>query len=836
MKLSFDWLTDYVDLSGITPKLLAEQMTMGAFEVEGIESFGADITGPVVVGEIVDIQAHPDPKVTKMRMTKVKVDDKQEPLEIVCGAQNLAIGQRVPVALPGSIVINRHDGTAFPIIVVEKRGVRSNGMICAAGELGITYGAEEDGILVLDPTIATRLGDDIRGIVPINKDYVLTVGSRSNRGDAVCVRGMAREVAALFQRPLREPEWQLIENAASEKNPFTVQIDNAKDCEYFSIRALSGIKIGPAPSFIIRRLAAVGTRSVNNLVDITNYVMHEWGQPLHAYDARYVTAGKFYVRRGKNGEKYTTLDGKERILTDETLIISDTEKVIGMPVMGGANTEIRDHSKDIALEAASFNPAQVRRTSRLLGLSSESGLRFERGVDSATTKQASDRAAYLITKYCTGNEPVKVGSLIAGGQAEHPPLNVDLRLSQIKRYLDLDLSAEETKTLLGRLGFVATTSASDKLTFSVPSFRRGDVQREIDLIEEVCRLYGYDNIKDSTPSFFALAQMPENIAPAICQSLVGQGFCEAYASSLVPSVAESTDAASTCRLFAPEDPKRLIQMRNPLSTEHQVMRQSLLSGLIQALKYNRDRSQKDVWLFEIGNVYFKNESTSNQKQSTYPAREELKVAGIFSGNRQLSLWQMPDEKKQIDFYIAKGVLQNLFISLSIPIENIEYNVSSDSATDAWLMHPGQRAKITFAGENKVDLGWLGQIHPMQTQIQNLDPHTYIFELDVAALQKIQTKPRFSPIPTLAPVSRDLTVDLPQETENAAILKCIKDTAKHLAELDLVSVFPLNETQKSFSYRLVFQSEEETFKNEEIEQIMTNVRKALKEKLSASFRG
>ncbi len=688
----------------------------------------------------------------------------------------------------------------------------------------------------MDRAHANHLGDDIHKLLFLEIDYVLTVGSRSNRGDAVCVRGMAREVAALFQRPMREPEWQLIENATNEKNPFTVQIDDLKDCEYFSIRALGNIKIAPSPAFIVKRLAAVGTRSINNLVDITNYVMHEWGQPMHAYDTRFVSAGKFHVRRGRSGEKFITLDGKERTLTAETLIIADTEKVIGMPVMGGANTEIRNDTSTIALEAASFNPAQVRRTSRLLGLSSESGLRFERGVDSATTKQASDRAAYLITKYCLGSSPVKVGSFIAGGQAEHPPLHVDLRLKEIKRYLDLDLSAEETKALLGRLDFVATASTPDKMTFSVPSFRRSDVQREIDLIEEVCRIYGYDNIKENTPSFFSLSKMPENINTTIRHSLVSEGFCEACVSSLVPRVSESNNGKSANQLFTPEDPKRLIQMRNPLSTEHQVLRQSLLSGLIQTLKYNRDRSQKDVWLFELGYAYFKNEPMSSSDHTIYPAKEELKLAGIMSGNPQLSLWQLANEQKQIDFHIAKGVLQNLFISLSIPIDKIEYAEVSDSEHNAWLMHPGQRAKISFAGKNRIDIGWLGQVHPRQAQIQDLDPLTYLFELDVAALQKIQNKSSFHPIPTLPPVSRDLTVDLPLETKNAAITKCIRETAKYLADLDLVSVFPLNEKQQSFSYRLIFQSAEETFKNEEIEQIMTNIRKVLQEKLSGSFRG
>ncbi len=261
MKLSFNWLADYIDLSGITPDALAEKLTMNAFEVESVDAFGPDLTGPIVVGEIVDIQAHPDPKVSKMRVTKTRIAEGQEPLQIVCGAANIAIGQRVPVALPGSIVVNRHDGSPFPITLADKRGVQSNGMLCAAAELGITD-SDTDGILILDPSLANKLGSNIQDLLCLSKDYVLTVASRSNRGDAVCVRGLAREVSALFKRPMREPEWQLKESTEKPQYVFSVKIDDLKDCPYFTIRSISNIKVGSSPPFIARRLAAVGSRSI----------------------------------------------------------------------------------------------------------------------------------------------------------------------------------------------------------------------------------------------------------------------------------------------------------------------------------------------------------------------------------------------------------------------------------------------------------------------------------------------------------------------------------------------------------------------------------------------
>ncbi len=843
MKLSLNWLADYVDLSGLTPDMIAEKLTMNAFEVEGVHTFGSDLTGPIVVGEILDIQPHPDPKVTKMRVTKTRVAEGQEPLQIVCGATNIAVGQRIPVALPGSIVINRHDGSAFPITVTDKRGVQSNGMLCAATELGITDG-DSEGILILDPPLTLRLGADIEDLLCLTKDYVLTVASRSNRGDAVCVRGLAREVAALFKRPMREPEWQLKENPDKSKYNFSIQIDDVKDCESFTIRTIGNLKVASSPPFIARRLAAVGTRSINNLVDITNYVMHEWGQPMHAYDAAAVKDGKFHVRRGKSGEKYTTLDGKERILSPEMLIISDTEKVIGMPIMGGANSEINDKTTDIALEAASFSPAIVRRSSRLLGLSSESALRFERGIDAATTKQASDRAAYLISKYCTGDGPVKIGTFVASGKGECTPVHIELRKKEIVRHLNLDLPTNEVKDLLNRLEFtpIDSKSTQDKLVFSIPSFRQSDVRREIDLIEEIARVYGYDNIEEESPAFFTLANMPENINTAIRKVLIGEGLCEAYITSLIPDQTTSNGNAASLtekgKYLSSHDNSRSVKVLNPLSPEHQTLRQTLLPGLINALKYNFDRGEENVWLFELGFTYL---THSTKEKCSEPALEEGKVAGILSGNRQLSLWKDASDNSsnnksntnKLNFYDAKGMLENLFQSLHICASAITYAKEEQSPA---LMHPGQSAHIICATDNgAIEIGWLGQLHPASVQDLGLDSQTYLFELNIDTLKALRKKPSFEAISTLPAISRDLTVDLSNNTENASVITCVEQAAINLKNIDLVSIFPLDSGKRSLSYRLTFQSNTETLKSEDIEQTMNTIRSKLTEKLNASFR-
>ena len=452
MKLSFDWLGDFVDLSGISPHELAEKLTMGAFEVEEVTVFGADLVGPIVVGEIVEI--HPHPNADKIRLTKTRIKEGDEPLEIVCGAQNIEVGQRVPVALPGAKVVNRKDGSALLIKASAIRGVHSNGMLCSPPELGMDLGeGAGEGILILNGNgKKPELGQDIQQLLGLTPDYILHVEPRSNRGDALSVQGLAREVAALFNRPLKTPVWSLDEltTAPTATGSFTIwrqedkQTSNQADCPYFSLHEIGNVKIGPAPAFVSRRLEAIGMRSINNVVDITNYVMHELGQPLHAYDKAKLNHTAIGVRRAREdgSEKITTLDGRERILTGEMLVIVDAPgidsvapqaEIIGVAgIMGGQNSEVSDSTTTLLLEAACFGQAVVRRGSRLLGLSSDASLRFERGVDVASVLNAGQRAAYLIGKYCTTSGAQAV-TLSTSGSNQVAPNKITLRLPQIKR-------------------------------------------------------------------------------------------------------------------------------------------------------------------------------------------------------------------------------------------------------------------------------------------------------------------------------------------------------------------------------------------------------------------
>ena len=806
MRLSFDWLSDYVDLDGVSVQELAEKLTMGAFEVEEVRKVGPDIEGPLVVGEIVEINPHPN--ADKIRLTKVKVAQDQAPLEIVCGAGNIVVGQRIPVALPGARVINRHDGTEFLIKETKIRGVHSSGMLCSPPEIGLDL-PESEGILILNG--GAELGMDVKKLLHLYPDYVLHVEPRSNRGDALCVFGMAREVAAILKRPLKHVDWRLPPEEFAEE--FEVRVENADDCPYFTIRLLSGLKVGPSPARIARRLEAIGVRTINNIVDVTNYVLHELGQPLHAYDLTKLNGNMLEARRAKKGEKLLTIDDKERELTDEVLVISDKQRVAGVAgVMGGKESEIGDASSNIALEAACFNHARVRRSSRLLGLSSDSSLRFERGVDLCSVERASDRAAHLILEACGG----KLGKLKYAGDDIVKPMTVDLRLSQVKRLTEIDITPEATIELLEPLGFAGKVKGHGVVEVLVPSFRQRDVYREIDLIEEVCRLWGYDRIEPSMPRTTMAPEPPDTLLELARQTLVAGGLNETWTSSLVARALE-------------EDDKKAVSVLNPLSPEHRVMRQSLVPGLVDAVAYNHNRGQHDAWIFEIGRIYERQSASDHKNTGT---QEEMCIAGAISGANLLSQWQ--EKVSSIDFYSAKGMVENLLCKLGIDASKVKF-VASTNTTSALLrsqFHPGRSCSIEYDG---TELGCLGEVHPALIEEKSMRSAAYMFELSLDKLRRIVTPTKFREIYATPYVVRDLTVDADKATPQSKLYDLIVQAGQNLIKVELVSQFELDAEKRSLSYRLTFQHPEETLRAEIVDAALKDIRQSLSTGAGATFR-
>jgi phenylalanyl-tRNA synthetase beta chain len=857
MKLSFDWLSDFVDLTGISPHELADKLTMGAFEVEEVHKVGSAVEGPIVIGEILEIYAHPN--ADKIRLTKTRVEPGAEPLEIVCGASNIEVGQRIPVALVGARVLDRKEGKAYELIAKPVRGVVSNGMLCSPSELGLSIaaggtGAEAadpaGGILIFDSADANYpIGKDVIELLGLKPDYILHVEPRSNRGDALSVVGLAREVAALLQRPLKSPPWQLPEDGASGSPKFQVSIENPEDCGIFTIRTIANVHAGQLPPSMLRRLEAVGVRSVNSIVDITNYVMHELGQPLHAYDLAKVKGDSLTVRKAKADETIETIDGKKRQLTDEVLVIADSQSVCGVAgVMGGKESEISDSTQSIALEAAAFAPARVRRSSRLLGLSSDSSLRFERGVDACSSVHASNRAAYLIWQYCgKDNARPELGALVTAGSDKIEPVKIELRLNQITRILSFPLTAEQVTSLLTPLGFAVIKTDSDRLTVAVPSFRQRDVSREIDLVEEVCRLWGYDKVPATMPASTIAANTPDSTLATVIRILSGSGLNEAWVSSLTnEQMVFGSDGSAA---------DGSVRVLNPLSADHQVLRKSLLPGLVQTAAYNVARGAERVWLFEIGRTY---EQCPDSPAGT-GVIEPTRVAALLLGNARKG-WQS-EEIATLDFYTAKGIVENLLDNLGIELGKVRFFNSEEPNP---LLHPAKSCRVAFASRGSKEkgesqrrpnvkeadgqkqpndsnrnlqlLGWLGEIHPATADKQGLGSPAYLFELDLDMLKPLRKGSAFQETANTPSVKRDLTVDVAEVVDYAIVHSCITaDAGKNLQELELVSTFKPSEGQKSLSFRLRLQDPDKTLTNEEVDSLLLRLRKTLTARVGATFR-
>lgn len=868
MKLSFDWLSEYVDLTGLTAHQVAEKLTMGAFEVEEVTVIGPDLEGPLVVGEILEIHQHPN--ADKIRLTKTRVAPGAEPLEIVCGASNIKVGQRIPVALAGARVINRHDGSPLIIKTSAIRGVKSNGMLCSASELGIKDPANVDGILIFgdesNPDSLPEIGSDIRRHLPIKPDYVLHVEPRSNRGDALSVLGLAREVAALFGRPLKSPSWTLDElGQVEEGEKCPAWVENQADCAFLTLRTITDIKVGPSHPDIVTRLEAIGMRSVNNVVDITNYVMHELGQPLHAYDRALLKNGSLGSRRARAGEILTTLDGKARNLSEEMLIIADQVEgddskadIVGVAgIMGGKDSEISENSKALVLEAACFTPAVVRRGSRLLGLSSDASLRFERGVDVASVLNASNRAAYLIAKYCgaTPHKPAKLGALTTAGADRVEPGVVQLRSSAIKRLLGISVSDDKVRELLSPLGFIVE-GGGENFKVLVPSFRKEDVKREADLIEEVCRLNGYDKIESTMPAATMAVAAPDDTLTLVRSALTGQGLSEAWLSSLVPQSQEV-------------DGEMAVRVLNPLSKDHELLRQSLVPGLIGACAYNQDRGRKDIWLFEHGRVYFKEVKAENNgkkesdKKGATAVREDNHLAGLIAGSRSKGLrtagkntTSMNSVEEEIDFHQIKGLVENLLDSLNIDERKLVWKqvAADEQSLHPWL-HPYRTAVLTLnrpekpgvGGQSKaksildsnIALGYVGEIHPRYGDSQGLRGRAFVFELNLNRLQNERKARKFAELANTPEVVRDLTADFKLEQQvqfDQFVRLAWKHGGANLRSVEAVSIYQApGDAKQSFTCRLTFQHPGETLTNEEIEKVMATIRENLSRELSASFR-
>ncbi len=815
MQVSLNWLNEFVDLSNIETSQIAHELTMSGLEVEAIEEVKPKFTNIKTV-KIEKIDEHPNSD----RLHLVTLNTGSGLKTVVCGAQNIQEGQIVPYASVGSQVLDRKTGEMFTLTPAVIRGVESQGMLCSADELGVSERGyqEEDGILILNRIFPdVKIGQDVKDVLGFEKDTVIDVAPTANRGDQMSVIGVARELSSLFNTPLKFNKVEYTKDLSTDE--FKVEIKDKDVCKYYSIALLKNIKIKPSPEWMQKRLISSGVRAINNVVDITNYVMLEYGCPLHAFDADKLN-GYLCVRRAAEGEKLVTLDEVERTLTtDSVLIATEKEGVCLGGVFGGANSEIDDNTKNLALEAAYFTPATNRKSARSAGYRSEASARFERGIDIEAVKPALMRAMQLLVEYADA----EVTGLVEDGENKLEPIEITLRYNQIKRILGCEISAERCINILENLGFKKLGGNDAAAKFLVPSFRAYDVTREIDLIEEIARINGYDKIAPSLPNKSQTPEisLAERIIKRIHELMLSSGLNEIQTSSLIGKYLLD-------KFKIQYDDENAVKVANAASEEYSMLRQTLAASILNCMKYNFDNGQKVFWAYEIGRTYLKT-SPSDEKHSG--VKETNVLEGILTGEVQNSKWQV---KSKTDFYTVKGIVDNLLNELGltrrikiVPLEQTEL------AKTHKIFHPYRTAVILLLGKKPQPIGYYGQLHPTLQDKLKLNQEAFLFKLDldevIAAVK--ETVPRFKHLPLYPEAKRDLAFIINDTVSADDIQKVIKSGVKQniYKGSEIFDVYQgehVEEGFKSVAFRIKMQDETATLTDEIIDQQMTSVREKL----------
>lgn len=784
MLISNEWLKEYVTIDDSVSNL-AERITRTGIEVDDLIDYTKDIKN-LVVGFVKSKEKHPD--ADKLNVCQVDIGE-DEPVQIVCGAPNVDAGQYVIVAkvggrLPGGIKIKR----------AKLRGERSEGMICSLQEIGISSNyipkSFESGIYVFSE--AQVPGTDALQALYLD-DQVMEFDLTPNRADALSMIGTAYEVAALYNTKMTKPDTTSNELELSANDELTVTIENEDKVPYYSARVVHDVTIEPSPIWMQARLIKAGIRPINNVVDISNYVLLEYGQPLHMFDQDAIGSQQIVVRQANEGEKMTTLDDTERELLTSDIVITNGQTPIALAgVMGGDFSEVKEQTSNIVIEGAIFDPVSIRHTSRRLNLRSESSSRFEKGIATEFVDEAVDRACYLLQTYANGKV---LKDRVSSGELGAFITPIDITADKINRTIGFDLSQNDIVTIFNQLGF-DTEINDDVITVLVPS-RRKDITIKEDLIEEVARIYGYDDIPSTLPVFDKVTS--------------GQLTDRQYKTRMVKEVLEGAglDQAITYSLVSKEDAtafsmqqRQTIDLLMPMSEAHASLRQSLLPHLIEAASYNVARKNKDVKLFEIGNVFFANGEGELPDQVEY-------LSGILTGDYVVNQWQ--GKKETVDFYLAKGVVDRVSEKL-----NLEF---SYRRADIDGLHPGRTAEILL--ENKV-VGFIGELHPTLAADNDLK-RTYVFELNFDALMAVSVGYiNYQPIPRFPGMSRDIALEVDQNIPAADLLSTIHahggNILKDTLVFDVYQGEHLEKGKKSIAIRLNYLDTEETLTDERVSKV------------------
>jgi phenylalanyl-tRNA synthetase beta chain len=831
VRVPLSWLRDYVDVD-LTPEQLAERLTLLGMEVQRIERIGDDWHN-VVVGELLTVQPHP--RADRLSLATVTTGS-GEPLSIVCGATNIAPGQRVPVALPGAVLPGDRR-----IERTEKMGVVSNGMLCSGDELHLTGDAE--GILILPAD--TPLG---RPLADLFGDVVLDIDVKPNRGDALSLVGLAREVAAATGASIRWPEIDPEEGGTPVEKVLAVDVKDPDLAPRFVGRWVSGVRIGPSPDRVQMRLLAAGMRPVSNVVDATNYVMLELGKPIHAFDAAAIARDKddrarIVVRRAKRGERLETLDHVDRELDPDTLLIADTKGPLGIAgIMGGASSEVGEGTKDVVVESAIFDPVSIRRTGQRYGLRSEASLRFEKGQEIPLARVGADRTARLIREWAGG---VVARGRVDSAPTEPPNRVVAFRPARVNRLLGTDLAVDEQRALLARVGVATEAAPPDELvtialdpkpvriepgrgeaiSALVPSWRR-DIAIEADVAEEVARAHGYERVPAILPHTPTPPYRPSplEVRDAVREALVGAGLSEVVTSALV-----SPRHVEVFRLrrevpSVDDDPQPggdPIAVTNPLSRDHSVLRLGLIGSLIDVVSSNLRHGRDDVAVFEVGKGYAK---------SGGEAREWWRLGFALTGPAEPLAWNRPARAFDVDD--AKGVVALIARRLGLAAPSWE------PETGEPLFHPGRTARVAAADGIA---GIVGELHPDVLESSEIRAERVIVaELSIAGLGAGRlVAVRTVPPARYPPVERDVAIvvasDRPAAEVGASIRRHAGDLLRGVSLFDVYRGVPLGADEKSLAHRLTFQAADRTLTEPEVDAVVATIAAGLERDVKARIR-
>ena len=801
MLVSLKWLRKFVDCDA-PPEEIAHRLTMAGLEVEAIEPYDFGLER-VVVGRIDHVDRHPNAK--HLQVCDVEIPGHR--YHVVCGAPNVAAGQIVPLAQVGACLA---DGTE--IRAAEIQGVFSQAMICSELELGL--GQDASGIMTLDSHL--ELGAPLAKALALD-DVVLDIAVTPNRGDCLSVVGVAREVAALFGVPLSPPVANLNESGPPVESLASVTIEDSDLCPRYAARVVQNVSIGPSPLWFRQMLEAQGVRAINNVVDITNYVMMELGQPLHAFDHNRLDGHSIVVRRARPKETFITLDGQNHQLHEDMLLICDAKEAVALAgIMGGLNSEITDQTTAVLIESAHFEPTSTRRTAKTLGLSTESSYRFERGVDPEGVIVALERAAQLMVE-------LGGGELANGSLDVYPsPIereSVNLRVSKTNRFLGVDYSSDEIRQYLESIQLKVSTRNEDLLEVEPPSYRP-DLIREVDLIEEVARLAGYERIPSASPLARSASPKPAGdqlIRQHAKQTLASFGFCEIVSYSFI-----NPQAIDLLRLEEVDRRRRFLPLRNPLSEDQAVMRTTLVPGVLETAAKNQRQNNFNLRLFELSKVFF------SKGHDDLP-EERLNLCGLLAGLRRPAAWYEPEVT--VDFFDIKGAVEALLLGLGAMGNRLD------------TKHPATYLRADAAAQIVIDstrVGDLGEVHPDVAEAYDLNGPLYLFDIDFDLLiVKTQLAKRFQPLPRFPAVNRDLAVIVSDKVPAQSLLDFLSENRPEFTE----SIFlfdhylgdQVGEGKKSLAFRITYRAADRSLTDKEVNELHNHLRQKVVQAFQAELR-